>query len=286
MHGHISIRDFAGVVLSSGATDGILCMLKAYFDDSGTHGDSDIVLMAGVFGYPNQWDVFSERWANQLANPCPGKLPLERFHMAHCQAGAGEFTGWKRHETEFLVHELGTIIFDCGIYGFGGAVARKYWDEFIVGDRRRAIGDAETLCIINCFVKLIAFATHIAPARELAMVFDDRPQKARDIEKIYSVYGALKEAGLEITSATLASAKKVLPLQAADLLAWELYQDAQDALAGRRDNWGPRRDQLKRLLKSRRIRIEFCSPATIKKMAAIQHDPKLLAKMADYLDFE
>jgi hypothetical protein len=44
-------------------------MVFAYFDDSGTHSQSDIVLMAGVFGYVNQWEYFSELWAQKLADP-------------------------------------------------------------------------------------------------------------------------------------------------------------------------------------------------------------------------
>ena len=98
-------------------------MVFAYFDDSGTHSQSDIVLMAGVFGYANQWEYFAELWARKLADPSPGKPPLTRFHMAECQASDGEFSGWKRHETDFLVHELGSIILKAGIYGFGGAIA-------------------------------------------------------------------------------------------------------------------------------------------------------------------
>jgi hypothetical protein len=138
MAASISMRDFARAVLPSGAADdGGLVMLAAYFDDSGTHKDSDIVLMAGAFGFPNQWDMFSEKWAKKLADPSPGKPPLSRFHMTECQAATGEFAGWSRTETDFLVHELGTIILACGIYGFGGAMSRKSYDQLVVGDRRR-----------------------------------------------------------------------------------------------------------------------------------------------------
>ena len=104
--------------------------------------------------------------------PCPGKDPLSRFHMTECQAADGEFLGWKRTETDFLVHELGTIILKTGIYGFGGAMSRKAYESLVVGDYRRATGDAETVCVINCFATVLELAKNVAPGQQIAMVFD------------------------------------------------------------------------------------------------------------------
>jgi hypothetical protein len=87
-------------------------MLTAYFDDSGTHPDSEVVLWYGLFGNHFQWAHFDNLWAAKLGEPSLGKPPLSRFHMAHCQAGDGEFLGWNRTATDFLVHELVPTIAD------------------------------------------------------------------------------------------------------------------------------------------------------------------------------
>jgi hypothetical protein len=63
--------------------------------------------------------------------------------MAPCQAGDGEFAGWSRTATDFLVHELGGIILKCGLWTDGVVIPRKDWDELITGDLRTALGDAE-----------------------------------------------------------------------------------------------------------------------------------------------
>jgi hypothetical protein len=247
--------------------------------------------MAGVFGFPNQWDFLSELWAKQLADPCPGKPALTRFHMAECQAGDGEFLGWKRIETDFLVHELDSIIIKTGIYGFGGAIARKHYDQLITGDLRRSSGDAETMCIINCFVKFLSWAKENALGHSIALVFDDRPQKRRDVQKIHDVYrgfvdGYKEPESPEIVSVSFASSRKVLPLQAADLFAWEIYQDSLDSLAGRTEAEGPRRKQLIRLIKTGRVRIEFCGPDSVAKMAKHKVDPAFLSTLANHVDFK
>jgi Protein of unknown function (DUF3800) len=284
MSAHVPSREFARVVLPSNSETAALAMLTAYFDDSGTHGNSDIVLMAGFFANTNQWDYFSKRWAKQLASPCPGKEPLPWFHMTECQAGDGLFLGWKRHETDFLVHELGTIILGTGIYGFGGAMSRKEYERLVVGDHRRATGNAETICIINCFSTLLQLANAVAPGQEIAIVFDDRPQKKRDIQKIFDIYKDVA-GDTRIISVSFASARKMLPLQAADLLAWEIYQDTLDALAGRREAEGPRRHQLTRLVAGGRIAIQFCSPEGVRRLMQDQEDPEMLAMIANHVDF-
>jgi hypothetical protein len=100
-------------------------MLTAYFDDSGSHADSDVVLWNGLFGNQHQWRFFGELWAAKLQAPSPGKDPLKRFHMYDCQYGEGEFLGWSRTAREFLIHELGGIILKCGLYSNGAAISRR-----------------------------------------------------------------------------------------------------------------------------------------------------------------
>jgi hypothetical protein len=49
---------------------------------------------------------------------------------------------------------------------------------------------------------------------------------------------------------------------------------------------GPRRKQLLRLIKGGRVRIEFCSPESVVRMAHHPADPNLLVEMADHVDFK
>lgn len=261
--------DFAGVVLPHGSRDsGCLVMIRGYFDDSGTHGNSHVVVMAGLFGYPNQWDYLSQLWAKKLADPCPGKEPLPRFHMAACQAADEEFLGWKRLECEYLVDELIEIIGKTGIHGFGCSIPRKAYEELITGDRRRASGDPETACIINCFVRFVDFARFSHPTDAIAFIFDDRPQQKSNVEKLWNVYKGAQNGRPEIVSATFGSSKKLLPLQAADLLAWEVYQDALDVLnADVTKSAAPRRRTLKKMMDSGKIQVDFGTRETVQRLA-------------------
>ena len=71
---------------------------RAYFDDSGSHTDSEIVTIGGVIGTPQQWNDFDKRWKALLAEPLPGKPKLRMFHLSHCNAREGEFQAYSDAE--------------------------------------------------------------------------------------------------------------------------------------------------------------------------------------------
>lgn len=265
-----------------------MLMLTAYFDDSGTHASSAIVLIAGVYGHPNQFEYLSNLWGEHLRAPCPGKLAISKFHMTECQAGEGEFFGWKRIEREYLSSELTEAMIKTGIRGYCSAVDRRSWDKYVQGELRRASGDAETICIISTFTGMVRQAALSAPGHDLTLIFDDRPQKKHNIERIYDVYKASANAvphPADIVSVGFASSKKTVPLQAADLFAWECYQDTLDALNGKDDKNPPKRKALERLLATGRFYLTFCDEVRTKRLSEQKHDLQFLTALGNHVSF-
>jgi hypothetical protein len=140
-------------------------------------------------------------------------------------------------------------------------VSRKDWDAEVQGDRRRILGDAEGYCIRSSILMGLKWAA----AREcecdpdLAMTFDNRPGRMGEIQSVFNAIKEGNEAAAAVRKLNLlapytadlmpiafGASTQCYPLQAADLFAWEFYQNVKDALAGHGDI--PRRDQMKELI--------------------------------------
>jgi len=159
MNAPVSIRELSKALLPLDHPNGWLAMLRAYFDDSGTHDASKIAVVAGLFGTEGRMDGLDRNWKKHLERPLDGmKAPLRRFHMTDCQASQGEFAGWSRTETDYFCHQLRTVIIESGVSAYVIACARKDWDDLIIGDVRIILGTAEGACIRNCFVRTVAWA--------------------------------------------------------------------------------------------------------------------------------
>jgi Protein of unknown function (DUF3800) len=262
---------------------------SAYLDDSGTHDDSAVVLWAGLCANHGQWALLSELWRKQLNSPCPGKEPISKFHMTECYNSRGEFAGWNRTETDFSAHEFTHILLRAGIYGRAFATSRKDWDELIADNVRVIFGDAEGFCVRNCYVQITNWAKEKASYdRELAFVFDSRPHRQAENSMLFDIHKQFSEesgGGLKLKSLTFGSSKGLLPLQAADLFAWEVYQHAKDIMANRATPGNPLRSGLQELAKGGRIIVDFADRASIASLAErrAKDEPSAIANIASYL---
>jgi len=262
-------------------------MLSAYFDDSGTHDGSAVVVMGGLIGSEAQWSAFETRWRARLQDPVEGmRPPLRQFHMYDCQHSLDEFEGWTRTESDYLVHQLQTIILEESLVGYAAAVARADWDDLITGVSREVSGDAEGFCIRNCLVRTLDWARDRTTEPEVAFIFDNRPHRQASNERVHRVFATVAE--LDTVPPSLApiafvSAATHLPLQAADMFAWEVYQQAKAFVT--EGTVELQREPFARLVETGRFNCEIVTRPQILKLVEMQkaRDPLHVKSMADYL---
>ena len=120
---------------------------------------------------------------------------------------------------------------------------------------------------------------------KLALIFDNRPHREEANKRVFSIYQrhfASGEAGPPEPSITFESSQCFLPLQGADVIAWELYQRGKDWLAH-----GPKTpfsDNLKRLIASGKIDAEIGTREVIEKIVAQPVNPKFGKILADFIE--
>ena len=184
--------------------------LYGYFDDSGTHTRSPIVLWGGLIGYDEQWEYLEREWMKPL-----GDRGLASFHMAECEAGDGPYG--TRAERDRLTYELREAIIRSELFKLGGAVAKQDWDELVVGRAREALGDAEDASLHYLIMNAMDFAHREHDA--LTMFFDARVEKMAAIESLLSRYN--RSLG-RTDSAEFVVAQTSPAIQAADMVVWEM----------------------------------------------------------------
>jgi hypothetical protein len=267
---------------------GLLVMLRAFFDDSGTHeggkwGPSKVVAVAGIFGTEAELRGLEKTWRKHLERPlCGAKPKLSRFHMTECQASDGEFTGWTRTETDYFCHQLGTAIIESGVSAYGMACFRKDWDELITGDARAILGDAEGNAVRNCFLKATTWAQMYTFDPEMMFFFDDRPHRQRENKIVFNVFQTQSMPPPELVGVSFVTSHKFIPLQAADLMAWEFYQYAKDTLDSGRIEL-PKRKQFRRLRQEIPVfDLQVARRNSIQQIAAHAAKSPHLAEMAGH----
>lgn len=211
-------------------------MLQGYFDDSGTHDSSDVVVWAGFIGTPDQWAKLSDDWNARLRAPFAGepgrqKPPLAMFHLAECVSKKGAFRDYSEAECDRIQWLFREIIVQSGVIGLGYAVDRIAYSALSDEDRQR-MGDAEAACVSGCVMGADrAVEDHFGEPAPLTMNFDQRRTSALErmgAEEIVLGYGQLRS----ITALSLRGVAQCPPLQAADILATEHRWDVQRRIRG------------------------------------------------------
>lgn len=223
MSAYLSISELVGTVFPTGRGKGILLMLRAYFDDSGTHDDSEIVAVGGLIGNVAQWTGFEREWTAKLADPLPGysKLPLKMFHLSHCNARDGEFAGYTAGECDAVMHDFRQILIDSSLIGTASMIDKRAWEELVVGRTREWMGNAVDVCVENCLSECMKIAGSHSDGDIVAAIFDRGIWTPR-LKRVTEGY-TLSLDHPRLVSVAFCGVKDILPLQGADGVATENY---------------------------------------------------------------
>jgi hypothetical protein len=197
-------------------------MLKGYFDDSGKADDPQhcAIVYAGYVGTTDAWTKFEPAWHAVLDEFHAPYLHMKEF--AHSARGS-PFENWKGQESkrrEFLARLI-EVIRSCELKHVGHVVnlndLKRLNTEFSLQLK------AAPLALYLCLLEIDAHY----PGSCMELIIDkvEKPnvlvKKTRDIAENE---GRINEIGANVEIQSLpksASFKNVLPIQAADFIAWE-----------------------------------------------------------------
>jgi hypothetical protein len=214
-------------------------MLHAYLDDSGTHADSPWCVTAGYFGSEKQWARLDGKWHTVLDSFGIEEFHANRFWSAFDGGNVSEYRGWDRERSSKFIGELLNIIQDADrIFPVSCSVLMEEWHKLTRDEKAYLTGakhdDAGRLITPGAPNKpfFLPFLTAIStvmdycnPGQTVDFTSDNSP--------LFSGYAAQYLAEIKswdidkfkrIGGISFKDSKQAIPVQAADLLAYESYQ--------------------------------------------------------------
>lgn len=197
-------------------------MIAAYFDESGTHDGSVAVTFAGYSGSPDVWTSFTHEWIALL-----GQYGLPYFHMSDYVARVPPYDKFSDQQRIALVSLLIAIINKHDLAGTAVALKRADFGVVLPGAEGRA-NDPYYMLMMRAMVDILLYAS--VRKQRVLFTFDRR-------QKVAELAGMLHEAMLQVhpwlkavlsDGTVFGSKEEYVPLQAADLLAYESYRRACD----------------------------------------------------------
>ncbi len=231
MNAPITIVNFVRAMFGRATNGRMIAVLAAFFDDSGTHSSSPVVVVGGLLGTEGQWAAFDTRWTKLLERPLDNKPRLTQFHLSPCQAGRGEFRNYTTVERDHITHLFNKIILDVGLVTFSCAVNKIAWDQLVVGNVAIQLGKPEGLCFVKCLEFVIKTIRIRKPGQRVSIIFDQGIiDRIEDLAKLYLLQS---EIFPELAGIGYGKVAEIPPLQGADMIATGSYQFAQESLKDR-----------------------------------------------------
>lgn len=197
--------------------------LIAAFDASGNES-SGLIVVAGFISSVKDWKSFSALWHARLEED-----GLEYFHMVDFASSREQFRqGWREDEArrQHLLGDLLGLIKSHAYRQFSSAVEMKTFSRLSAENKRKSSLNAYVLAARTCAADVRRWQGQEGFYSPTAFIFEDGDEGR----------GMLKRRFLEdgLSEPIFAPKRECAIVQAADILAYELYRPHRDMLAGRR----------------------------------------------------
>ncbi len=210
-------------LFGGGWPGGYLAMFTACFDASGSDHDQPILMVAGFVSSASDWVDFERKWKERL------KVEgIECFHAVEFAHSKGQFSGWRDQEDRRrkLLRDLLDIIIAHVYRKFGCGVNNGLWTSNLSPDNLAALKiNAYALCAMVSSARVDDWAVSERIRTQVEMVFEDGDVGQGVTDHYLSSRGQrpIFRPKRDRVRGDGVIVPAFVPLQAADLLAYELW---------------------------------------------------------------
>jgi hypothetical protein len=211
-------------------------MMEAYFDESGTHAGSPVMCVSGYLLNARNSNAVYRAIKTKLAELRRKYPRIEFFHMKELAPGGGQFKGVPDKERQQIGRWLVELINARKTYGITVAVSEADYAATMPPEWIQQYGQAYTTCVRLCVHHLGAWADKQKYYGHIAYFFESGATHEAEADGLLRGMGADPEMKRKIRygSHTFADKRIVLPLQLADVGAWEFTKLEVDTRINRK----------------------------------------------------
>ena len=213
------------------AKERLVLMLYLYLDETGTHAEAGNIGVAGYLAREEQWSAFQAAWQEELT-----AYSIPFFHMTDFLARRGHFQDWPEQKRMPRLRKLIRIINRHAAASIGQVIPVKLFAEV----RTRyplARGSAYHYCAVATFAwaAQIADSWDLPPSEPINYVMAAGAPGRTEVESAFNQIfeNTTIRRNYRMIGMDFYEAQRILPLQAADILANTLYRQLPRFLSNR-----------------------------------------------------
>ncbi|HWA95971.1 MAG TPA: DUF3800 domain-containing protein [Terracidiphilus sp.] len=194
--------------------------MKAFIDDSGSGGDSPWFVLAGYLGTVDAWDKFDRPWLAVLDGP--PKIEYFKSSEAESLRSDGQWKGITAEQRNRRIDALIQVIGDHATQPFCVRLQQKDYDEVIKQWVPPMWQNPYYFLFIGFLSSVTSINKFLGGGKQIEFIFDHNNQVKKPSLKLYEQVAHLSQFAGRIRDIHYEDEKIFLPLQAADLIAWQI----------------------------------------------------------------
>jgi len=197
--------------------DTAMSALQAFVDNSGSGGDSEWFVLAGYLASASQWDAFNTEWQRALDL----QPQIRYFKSSEAESLKRQFGGFTREQSRSKIDLLIKVIQKNIELALSVRVRQKNYDEIIKSNVPPEWDNAYYFLFPAFIAAATSIEKYFGSGSSIEFIFDSQEQFEKPSRKLYQQMLEMRHFAGRVSDVIYRDEKKELPLQAADLVAWQ-----------------------------------------------------------------
>jgi len=207
--------------------DGAVAVLKVFMDETGTHDGAPMVAVGAVIADARVWREWTKDWDR-------AKKPAKVYHATDCANLRGEWEGWSAVHRDEYVKALLPVIAKHQLRGVVVGIDMPAYEKAMAAHPhlKGMFGTPYSGCFQWAVQSIIGDAINSNRKQRVAFVHEENAYKGEALEA-FDWVRRNKARSEAMVSFSFGSKADYVPLQAADIVAYEGAKAVRNKNAGR-----------------------------------------------------